>query len=48
MRLSGEEELKPLAARAQALPVALVFEDEARFTSLLLERVAQARKTLAR
>jgi tetraacyldisaccharide 4'-kinase len=43
MRLSGEEQSKPLVTRAQALPVALVFEDETRFKSLLLERVAQAR-----
>ena len=40
-RLSGEEQ--PLSARARALPVTLVFEDEARFESLLLERLAAAR-----
>ena len=39
-RLSGEEQ--PLSARAEALPVTLVFEDEARFASLLLERLAAA------
>jgi tetraacyldisaccharide 4'-kinase len=39
-RLSGEEQ--PLSARARALPVTLVFEDEARFASLLLERLAAA------
>src|SRR5262249_2695899 len=48
MRLSGEGELKPLADVDHAHPAPLVFEEEARFTSLLLERVAQARKTLAR
>jgi tetraacyldisaccharide 4'-kinase len=40
-RLSGEEQ--PLSARARALPVTLAFEDEARFASLLLERLAAAR-----
>jgi tetraacyldisaccharide 4'-kinase len=39
-RLSGVD---PLSARARALPVTLVFEDAARFESLLLERVAAAR-----
>jgi tetraacyldisaccharide 4'-kinase len=39
-RLSGEEQ--PLSARAGALPITLVFEDEARFASLLLERLATA------
>jgi len=41
-RLSGEEQ--PLSARARALPVTLVFEDAARFESLLLERLAAARR----
>jgi tetraacyldisaccharide 4'-kinase len=41
-RLSGEEQ--PLSARARALPVTLVFEDAAGFESLLLERLAAARK----
>jgi tetraacyldisaccharide 4'-kinase len=42
-RLSGEAQ--PLSARARALPVTLVFEDAAGFESLLLERLAAARKT---
>jgi tetraacyldisaccharide 4'-kinase len=43
-RLSGEEQLKGLAARARALPVTLAFEDKERFKSLLLDRVAARRK----
>jgi tetraacyldisaccharide 4'-kinase len=43
-RLSGEEQPKELAVRVRALPIALVFEDEARFKSLLLERVAAGRR----
>jgi tetraacyldisaccharide 4'-kinase len=42
-RLSGEAQ--PLSAWARALPVTLVFEDAAGFESLLLERLAAARKT---
>src|SRR5215468_9681598 len=41
-RLSGEEQA--LYARARGLPVTLVFEDAAGFESLLLERLAAARK----
>ena len=42
-RLSGEDQLKELAARAKALPVTLAFEEDERMKSLLLERLAQAR-----
>jgi tetraacyldisaccharide 4'-kinase len=41
-RLSGEDQL--LSARARALPVTLVLEEEARFASLLLKRLAAARR----
>ena len=44
-RLGGEQELAALAARAQALPVTLVFEQEDAMRSLLRERIAAARKT---
>jgi len=44
-RLGGDDEAQELAAHARALPVTLAFEDEARFKSLLLERLAAARKT---
>jgi tetraacyldisaccharide 4'-kinase len=44
VRLEGDEEAAGLAAHAHALPVALVFEQEATFKSLLLERIAAARK----
>jgi tetraacyldisaccharide 4'-kinase len=40
-RLSGEDQVKELAARAKALPVTLVFEDEEKVESLLLERLAR-------
>jgi tetraacyldisaccharide 4'-kinase len=43
-RLSGEDQLKQLAGRAKALPVTLAFKDEAPFKSLLLEKVAAARR----
>jgi tetraacyldisaccharide 4'-kinase len=43
VRLRGEEELAELAAHAYALPITLVLEDEERFNSLLLERLADAR-----
>jgi tetraacyldisaccharide 4'-kinase len=46
-RLTGDDESKQLAAHALALPVTLAFEDEARFKSLLLERLAAARRTNA-
>ena len=42
-RLAGDEEAAELAARANALPVSLVFEDAADFQALLLERIAAAR-----
>ncbi len=41
-RLSGEDQVKELAARVKALPVTLAFEDEEAMKSLLLERLAQA------
>jgi tetraacyldisaccharide 4'-kinase len=44
-RLTGDDEARELAAHARALPVTLAFEDEARFKSLLLERLAAARRT---
>jgi tetraacyldisaccharide 4'-kinase len=44
VRLEGDEETAGLAAHAHALPVALVFEQEATFKSLLLERIAAARE----
>ena len=47
VRLSGDEETAGLAAHAHALPVALVFEQEATFKSLLLERIAAARERSA-
>ena len=43
-RLSGEDQLKQLVGRAKALPVTLAFADEALFKSLLLEKVAAARR----
>jgi tetraacyldisaccharide 4'-kinase len=43
-RLSGEDQLQPLAGRAKALPVTLAFEDKELFKSLLLEQVAAARR----
>src|SRR6516165_3933864 len=46
-RLNGDEETAELVAHAQALPVALVFEQEAAFKSLLLERIAAARERSA-
>ena len=42
-RLGGDDEARELAAHARALPVRLAFEDEERFKSLLLERLAAAR-----
>jgi tetraacyldisaccharide 4'-kinase len=44
-RLAAEADLARLAARARVLSVRLVFDDEARFNSLLLERVAAARRS---
>jgi tetraacyldisaccharide 4'-kinase len=42
-RLRGDPEVADLAARARALPVTLVFDDDAGFKKLLLERIAAAR-----
>jgi hypothetical protein len=42
-RLTGDDAVAQLAAHAHALPVTLAFEDESRFRSLLLERLARAR-----
>ena len=42
-RLTGDDAAGQLAARARALPVELVVEDEERFKALLLERIAAAR-----
>src|SRR5262249_29556868 len=44
-RLAGDDEASQLAAHARALPVTLAFEDEGRFKSLLLERLAATRRT---
>jgi tetraacyldisaccharide 4'-kinase len=43
VRISGEDATAGLAARAQALPVTLAIEDEARFKLLLQERIVAAR-----
>jgi tetraacyldisaccharide 4'-kinase len=43
-RLQGDDAVAELAAHSHALAVTLVFEEEAAFDRLLLERVAQARK----
>jgi tetraacyldisaccharide 4'-kinase len=43
-RLAGDDEVTQLAARARALPVTLAFDDEERFKSLVLERLAAARR----
>jgi tetraacyldisaccharide 4'-kinase len=44
VRLRGRDELAELAAHAHALPISLAFEEEERFKSLLLERIAAARR----
>ncbi|HEY7662765.1 MAG TPA: tetraacyldisaccharide 4'-kinase [Xanthobacteraceae bacterium] len=44
VRLTGDDELVGLAARARALPVTLDFDDAEAFKSLLLERIAAARR----
>ena len=44
VRLVRDEQAAELAARAQALPVSLAFEDVATFKSLLAERLASARR----
>jgi tetraacyldisaccharide 4'-kinase len=46
-RMRGDEQVAELAARAVALPVTLVLEDEAGFKTLLLEKIAQARRTIS-
>ena len=43
-RLAGNDAVAELAARAHALPVALVFDDAEAFKSLLLQRIAAARR----
>ena len=43
VRLSGDDQAAQLAARAHALAVTLVFENEQEFKSLVLERIAAAR-----
>jgi tetraacyldisaccharide 4'-kinase len=47
VRLAGDAELAELAAHAHALPVALALDDEERFRSLLLDRLADARHRTA-
>jgi tetraacyldisaccharide 4'-kinase len=44
-RINGDDEVAQLAAHAHALPVTLAFEQDERFKSLLLARVAAARTT---
>jgi tetraacyldisaccharide 4'-kinase len=46
VRLAGEAEAAQLAAQAQALPVALAFEDAQRFNALLLERISDVRRQM--
>jgi tetraacyldisaccharide 4'-kinase len=48
VRLRGDDEVADLAAHAHALPVALAFEEEETYQSLLLERLAAARMTNSR
>jgi tetraacyldisaccharide 4'-kinase len=48
VRLTGDDALAELAAHAHALPVALALEEEERFRSLLLERLAEARRRMAK
>ncbi len=43
-RLVGDREIERLAAHARALPVTLAFEHAAEFSSLMLERIAAARR----
>lgn len=43
VRLTGDDQAAQLAARAHALAVTLVFENEQEFKSLVLERIAVAR-----
>jgi tetraacyldisaccharide 4'-kinase len=47
-RLQGEEATAELAARVCALPVGLVFEQEAAFAKLLVDRIAAIRATRLR
>lgn len=47
-RLTGDAALTGLAARTHALPVALRFREEQKFTSLLAERLAVARTNICR
>ena len=48
VRLTGDDALAELAAHAHPLPVALALEEEERFISLLLERLAEARRRMAK
>jgi tetraacyldisaccharide-1-P 4'-kinase len=43
VRLTADDQAAQLAARAHALAVTLVFENEQEFKSLVLERIAAAR-----
>ena len=43
VRMEGDDQVAELAARSQALPVTLAFDDAAGFRTLLLERIARAR-----
>ncbi len=45
-RMQGDVDAAELAGRARALPVVLVFNDEARFAALLRERLVAARAVL--
>jgi tetraacyldisaccharide 4'-kinase len=47
-RMQGDDALAELSARARALPVTLVLEDEADFKTLLLEKVEQAGSDVGR
>jgi len=47
-RLRGDDSVSGLATQAHALPVALTFEDEERFRSLLLKGLSQARSSRLR
>jgi tetraacyldisaccharide 4'-kinase len=46
MRLRGDDKVAQLATHAHAFPVTLVLDEEAGFKTLLLEKVAQARRKL--
>lgn len=46
-RITGDDQVGSLAVRARALPVRLVFDDEAGFERLLIERLAAAKERCA-